>query len=774
MFELLFNYPLALWRQGTLDVDAGLPLWALLVAVLVAAVCIVLSLQRLNLGAARRAVVATLQCLLVALVLTMIWQPVLRVSVSERGENTVAWLLDSSRSMSLIDEVDNPDSAQAAASRFDTALEALQELSPADSDRFSAQLYNVAESLQPADSLQSLARPVPSARSNLAPALEQLLATVGERSLAAVVLLSDGADNSASVDNRWWQSLAAAGVPVHTVGVGQAQTAGDLELVDVSLPAAAQPNTEVTARLRIRHAGQARARVRVMAGDTLLAAQDIQLPADAGESIHSVQLASGERGIRSLEFSVEPAAADDSTAVPADPRIANNRRPAMLRVDERPGRVLYIEGEPRWEYKFIRRALDTHPGVDVVSLLRTSPNKFYRQGVRDGEELADGFPQSREQLFAYEAIIIGSLEAAELSSSQQADLRDFVSQRGGTLVMLAGRHGLADGGWGRSVVAAALPVQLGTQTGLSSFNRERTEVIPSLSGLRTPWLQLEEGTQANLDAWRSLPAVADHQSLGQVKPGAVVLLQRQQDVRSGGLGQPEPLLVAQRYGRGQSLVMGSSGTWRWQMSLPSQDLRHERFWRQLLSMAVDRSLPRLQLHSTQDLYRDQDLAELELIAYNADYTDLQVSELPMSLTGPDGQERSLMLYPDSSQPGRYLGQVPMDADGPWTALVSSPLQGESPSAAPVSVESWWVSESGNAEDFGSQLQADFLTRISEVTGGSYLPLSEIARLDQLLATDNAALKRENLLPLWNMPILFLLILLLKLLEWGLRLRWKRL
>ncbi len=476
--------------------------------------------------------------------------------------------------------------------------------------------------------------------------------------------------------------------------------------------------------------------------------------------------------MRQLEFSVEAVLTEKGGQGAIDPTPANNRQPRILQVLDAPKRILYVEGEPRWEFKFLRRALEAHPGVNIVSLLRTSPNKFYRQGVQDAAELADGFPTTREQLFRYEAIIIGSFEAAELNTTQQSALRDFVSVRGGSLLMLGGREGLGDGGWGRSVVAAALPVQLGSQLNSQTFVRQRSRVTPTLAGLRAPWLQLEDETQANIEAWQGLPELADAQTVGTVKPGALTLLERQST--EPGAVRSLPLLVMQRYGRGLSMVMGTSGTWRWQMGLPSEDQRHERFWRQLLGMLVEQSLPRLALTPDKAVYRDADTARLSVAAYNADYSYLQDPVLPLSLTDPEGGTLTISLYPDTERPGRYTGEVPLLSDGPYSVMGGTPLDGESPAAPPVSVEQWWVRESGNAEDFGAGLQVGFLQQISDVTGGSYLPLSQIDQLSGILASENAALKRENHLPLWNMPFFFLCLILCKLLEWGLRLRWKRL
>ena len=86
-----------------------------------------------------------------------------------------------------------------------------------------------------------------------------------------------------------------------------------------------------------------------------------------------------------------------------------------MEVPEQRRHILYIEGEPRWEYKFIRRAIDENPAVRVASLLKTTPNKFYRQGVESPDELTDGFPTEELALFRYDALMIGSFEAAALT-----------------------------------------------------------------------------------------------------------------------------------------------------------------------------------------------------------------------------------------------------------------------------------------------------------------------------------------------------------------------
>lgn len=769
MFELLFNYPQELWQDAVLVFNSPWPVLGLPLALLLLALMIAVSLFRRKLSVHRRWAIGILQGVAATALLIMLWQPALLVSTTEPGENTVAWILDTSSSMSRVDAVSVNAKAK---SRIDAGLSAVSSIVTDKTPEFAARLYSAGQHLASVESIEALRETPLSPRSQLAPALIELLGSVNNSALAAAVLISDGADNSQQINAQWWQQLAAAGVPVHTVGVGSHRASNDIELADVSVPGILQPETHVSARLNIKHTQSGVARVRVTTAGTLLVAQDIQLPADVNSSLHSVVFNSGEAGVRQLDIDIELLTDEKGSQAQADPYPVNNSQARIIQVVDAPKRILYVEGEPRWEYKFLRRAMNDQTGVDVVSLLRTSPNKFYRQGVSDASELKNGFPTTREQLFSYDAVIIGSLEAAELSTAQQTALRDFVSVRGGSLLMLGGRHGLADGGWGRSVVAAALPVVLTSRLSSDTFVSQRVKVQPTVAGSRTPWLQLAESKEMNQLAWDGLPELANVQSVGQVKPGALVLLERPSVLP--GAYRAEPLFVIQRYGRGQSAVLGSSGTWRWQMSLPSDDQRHERFWRQTLAALVEDTQQRLSVETTDTVYRDSDSSQLALLAYNPDYSHLQVSSLPVSVTQPDGSVGTVNLYPDNQRPGRYLGTIPLNDDGAYSLQSSTPLDGESPSAPVINVEQWWIRQSGNAEQFAAQLNDDFLRRIAKTTGGRYVEIADFEQLGDILAQGNAALKRENRFPLWNMPVLFLCLFFAKALEWLFRLRWRRL
>lgn len=756
MFEWFFNERLDVWKSATLRFDrfGSVEFWALAVAVAVIAIFLTLARTQRPLPWRKRAVIGVLQSLSVAGVLVAVWQPVLEVETTRPGENSVVWLVDRSRSMNIAD-VDG-------STRREVSDAILADESLVDARTFDIERVRTMPGLPTTE----IGDTVVDEGSAIADALLEVLDSVEGRALAAVVLISDGSDNQSELPPSWWQTLSTAGVPVHVVGLGSTRFGDDVELADVQLPPRAARDATIAAQVRLRHAARGgRVRLTVSSGDELLFADDLELDSAANESLHLVRFSSRESGIRELSFQIDNGSVDTNAV--------NDLQTRVIHIEDQRQRVLYVEGEPRWEYKFIRRALEGDPSVEVVSLLRTSPNKFYRQGVKDAEELADGFPLQREQLFAYDAVIIGSLEAAQLTSAQQAALRDFVSVRGGSLLMLGGRQGLADGGWARSAVAAALPVTLDARLTASTYQRDRLAVRPTRQGLRSGWLALQHQDGSSVDAdldgsiaaWLALPELADHQDIGQVKPGASVLLESLDG---------DPVYVSQRYGLGTSQVLGSGGSWRWQMRLPADDQQHETFWRTIVSRLADSSLTRLEVTPANAVVRDRDASVITVVARDEAFEPLTSAALNAELVDPDGVSRPVSLMADAARPGRFLAGVPTTPAGVWSLRVSAASTGESPASEPLQTEAFWTSEHGVAEDFQTQQRVSFLRRVTEVTGGSYFDHNTVAALSETLRESNAALTRIERVPLWHMPALFLLILITKLLEWVLRLRWNRL
>ncbi len=232
---------------------------------------------------------------------------------------------------------------------------------------------------------------------------------------------------------------------------------------------------------------------------TLVSTQQVSLP-DAGTPASiPVRFTVNEAGPRVLRFRVSPQEGELVTE--------NNAREALIDVRDRKEKILYFEGEPRYEYKFIRRAIPEGDNLIVTSLIRTADNKYMRQGVDGPDELIAAFPKTREELFAYRSLIIGSLEAAALTGDQLKMIAEFVDRRGGGLLMLGGPRAFAEGGWTGTAVADVLPVVLDRNKVQPKGTVTRLSIKPTRAGAATAVTQLGANEQASAERWNTLPVV---------------------------------------------------------------------------------------------------------------------------------------------------------------------------------------------------------------------------------------------------------------------------
>lgn len=747
MFELLFKYSRETFQRGELLFASGWPIWLLIALVVAGAAVAFVSLARYrqDLSLVKVGVIGLVQTAIIAVLATMLWQPALLTQTLRAQENSVAVLVDTSASMSY-GVNDQSRLQQAVAALEGGPLPVLR-------DTFDVDLHAFAGSAVTLASLEAV--PAPGPTTDIGESLLSVLRSANAGALAAIVLVSDGADNSGALDAARIAEIASFGVPVHTLGVGREVIPEDLELQDVVLPPQSAPGSTISAQVSIRHARGALAQLKVYDGDAILASESIQLPNQAGVTTRWIDIDVGESGISDLRFTVDP--------ISGESNLVNNTQLRPMEVPSRRRHVLYVEGEPRWEYKFMRRAMDEESPIRLASLLRTTPNKFYRQGVDSPDELADGFPTEQRVLFGYDAIIIGSFEAAALNEEQQEMLREFVNRRGGSLLMLGGRRGLADGGWGATVLAEVMPATLPLVES-ASFIRYPAKAKLTELGSRTLMLRLDADPEINARKWEELPELADFQYLQGLKPAAETLLEAEiQDTTW-------PLLVHQRYGLGNSYILATGGTWRWQMQLPHEDQRHETFWRQLIHALAAGAPEAVTLTTERVFYADRRSVTLRADVRDADFEPADNAAVTLAIDAPTSARRTVSMQPAPGVPGRY--EVTFDADevGIYRFDAEASIDGEVIGDSRIAVRR----SDGVAEHFAVQQNRPLLERLAEATGGRYFSLADANDIPEAVQFSDAGIVERRILDLWNMPILFLLLIVLKGGEWLLRLVWGRL
>ena len=653
MFRFLFKYPFSTFSRGQFVLLAPWPTWRLWLAIAIvsAALGLLLRARLPKTGfasrPARAAAIWLLQSALAVSLLLLLWQPALTVTELKPQQDIIAFVVDDSRSMAL---VDNGRTREAG------AIAALRGVLGPIGQRFQTNLYRFDSRLSRVGRLEDLQPAAPATR--IGDSLKQLAQETEELPVGAIVLLSDGADNTGGVDAETIAALRSRHIPVHTVGFGAEHATHDVEIDDALVPPHALADSRVAAVVRFHQYGYGGRKSKLVARDAggVLASRDVTFAADGSAQTETVMCNVGSTGPKTLEFSIDP--------LPGEESAANNTLSRMVNVDSDKRRVLYVEGEPRWEYKFIRRAEEDDRIVSLVSMVRTTENKVYRQGISAPSELAGGFPTSAEALFAYQALVIGSVEATYFTPAQRDLIREFVDRRGGGLLLLGGRFALADGGWGSSNLADLLPVDL--PTAKTTFHVEPATVELASAGVDNAVTRLVDDPAANVKRWKTLPYLMDFQEPGTPKPGATVLA----DMSASG--RRMPMLITENFGRGRTAVLATSGTWRWQMNLPVGDPIFTLFWQQLLRWLVAGSPGHVTASVPKQLLVDDGSVALSADVRAADYQPVPDAHVEAHILGPEGVSANVDLAPVPDSPGSFQAEWTAEKPGSYLTEVVAP------------------------------------------------------------------------------------------------------
>ncbi len=746
MFEFLFKYPAAVFSKGEFVLMGGWPVWVLALLIVLAGGLLAWQVRRDSgrLAGLRPAAIWGLQTVMAALILFLLWHPAISVATLRAQQNVVAVLVDDSGSMST---------KEAQTTRLKQALDGLSGgVLDALKKRFQVRLYRFGGSAERLDSLERVAGTQPATR--IGDALVGVLADTATLPLGAIVVLTDGADNSGGIDRETITQIRQRRIPVHAVGVGRVVISPDVELMDAIVPHRTLADSRATAQVTYRQNGYAggRANIVVKDGARVLASQPIVFRQEGTPVTQPVSFQVGLAGAKTFQFSIEAQKNEENPK--------NNAQARLVNVEASKPRILYMEGEPRWEFKFIRRAADEDRNLHLVSIMRTTQNKFYRQGIGTPKELEEGFPVKADALFEYAGLIIGNNEANYFTRAQRDLIREFANRRGGGVLFLGGRATFSDGGYQGSELAEMLPVRLPERR--NTFHREQAAFELTPAGMDNLICRLVDDPARNVERWRKMPLLADYQEVGDPKPGAVSLL----DLTVAGR-RKSPLLVVESYGRGRTAVFATSGSWRWQMAQPLNDLTHETFWQQMMRWLVEETPGRVVSSTPKPVLSDDPKVRLRTEVRDKEYQPVSDARVEASVLGPSGVSQVIELAPQPHEEGVYTVEFTAEKPGAYVAEIVARRNEEELGRDVVQIRR----EDGVAENFRLAQNRELLEKLAEQTGGAYYRVEDLKRLPEEIAFSEAGITSRETRDLWDMPAVFLAAFALRAVEWILRRKW---
>jgi uncharacterized membrane protein len=490
----------------------------------------------------------------------------------------------------------------------------------------------------------------------------------------------------------------------------------------------------------------------------------------------------------------EALAAIDEPDGSSEATVLNNSR--LIAVDRGTGpyRVLYVTGRPNWEFKFLRRAAEDDPEINLVGMVRIarkeakfdfrgrageSTNPLFsgfkenpdeeteaydqpvivRLGTKDESELRDGFPKTKQQLYEYHALVLDDVEADFFTRDQLSLIERFVSERGGGLLMLGGPDSFRHGGYARTPVGDLLPVYLDRP----DEERQETEYRLNLTrdGWLQPWVRLRSTEQDEEQRLAEMPGFETVTRTSQVKPAADILATVRDDA-----GTSYPALVAQPYGDGRAAALLIGDLWRWtlQRELGQPD-DLAKAWRQTVRWLVA-DVPNRTEASAKPVESGASIAMLiQTRVRDAAFAPLDNASVKVTIHAPDQPPLTLDAEPSLDEPGLFETiYVPREPGGYRAEAVALDENGEVTGRDEVGWTTDNTAEEFRAVDVDRKLLAD----LASETGGEVVPIDDLSDFVGSLPTRRAPVTEAWTSPLWHAPWVLLLAIICLAAEWGLR------
>ncbi len=761
MFEFFLKYSSYVYGQGEFVFAAGWPATVAAMALGIASVPVLLRYSGVRGKSSRfdRAFLTVLRLAVFAAVLFMLLRPSLVVETAVPQENFVGILIDDSLSMRIADLGD-----EGVGQRNDFVAEIFgnpdSDLMVALNERFKLRFFRFSDSAERLESIDQLT--YAGGQTRIGAALDFAHQELAAVPLSGLVVVTDGADNSLDGLSAALQSLRANSVPVFPVGVGTERFERDIEVASVEAPRVVLSGSQVAADVVIEHKG--------FAGETVLllvegpqgvvGTKEIELPPQGDSTVAKAQFTVDVQGPHLYSFRI--------AVQPGEMVRDNNQQDVLIVVQDRRDKVLYVAGQPTYRLGKLRSfAIDDDPNLQMGVFLRMAENKFRRMGFENPEvELAGGFPTTREELFQYKALIIAGFEADFFTVDQRQMIHDFVSQRGGGFMMLGGRRAFGEGGWHNTPVADILPVELEPPFATEDDPYgEDLVVMPTLFGRTHPVTQMADSVEMSLRHWETLPPLHVLNRLGDAKPGAVTILE---GTPIDG-GQAQVILAYQRFGRGKALAFSPVNQWYWQMAydIPLDDQTHETLWQQIFRWLVNDVPGQVAATTVLDRIAPGSPVTVTATVLDDNYIEVNNADVTAIVTSPSGNTRELQLDWAIDADGEYSASFIPDEEGFHSILVQA-ARGAEPLGEDITHIQ--VAEL-STEAFAAERRTSLLERMAEETGGRWYTPETLAALPNDLRFSEGGTTVLEVKDLWDMPLIFLLLVGLIGTEWSYR-KWR--
>lgn len=565
--------------------------------------------------------------------------------------------------------------------------------------------------------------------------------------LKAVVLISDGDWNTGAAPSQATTRLRMREVPVFAVPTGAETRLPDVELSSFDVPTFAVAGKPLRIPFTIE-SSLPRDEVVVLemkSSSGEIITKEVTLPA-MGRYQDVIGWKPDKPGEVKLTLTIPK--------TPSERYPENNTQEAPLSIRKEQLRVLVIESFPRWEYRYLRNALERDPGVDVSCLL-LHPGLGK---VGDGRGYLKAFPKD-EELTKYDVVFLGDVGLAkgQLTADQCISLQKLVRDQAGGLVFMPGFHGFQST-LQETPLADLLPVIWDAAQPRGWGSSSPGKFALTEAGTHSLLTKLEDSDEASARVWGNLPGFQWYAPALRAKAGSEVLATH--GTESNQFGRV-PLIVTKTYGAGKILFMGTDGAWRWRKGV--EDKYHYRFWGQVVRwMAYQRNMSsgdKMRLFYSPDRPRTGDVLTLNANVVSLTGEPLRDGVVIAQIAAPSGKVSSVRLMPAGEEAwGLFNGVFSPVEPGEHVVQLSCAEAGSS-------LETKISIQGTSREKRGQPARLDVMREISRFTKGEVLDASNPAAILAAISAMPEPAVQERRLQIWSHPAWAGLLVLLMSLFW---------
>lgn len=595
---------------------------------------------------------------------------------------------------------------------------------------FNIQYFHFNQEIHPTDQNTLLSIQGDGDLSDIGKALLRISSRGSHKGINNIILLSDGINNVYHDMIKIADLLKKKETKLFAFNLNQNEDIKDISIIDITHPTEVNIKTTVSLKVKINSIfyHNRLINIKILINDKLIQTKSIKIK--KGLNILRIPITFHKIGVNKITIKCDP--------FPKESITLNNTRSVFIRSIKSKFKVLLVYGQPSFEYKFLKLALNQDPNIIADTYLKLKNNL-----------------KRIKSLNKYDLIIIGNIKYQDLPGSLVNQILAYANNRNGSLLFLGGQYGFRNGDYHVSKLKNIFPIhwQKSGEYYKSSYNVKLTP-----SGLNSPPMQLVNSMNSLQQYWDNLPPCNIINVIKKVKKGTDVLAVHNKD-------QELVILAIGKYKRVKVGIFTAYPTWKWgflNIGMGYSENPFNIFWQQFIRYLINMNVNKIQLATNKLIYKKNEDISITLSLFNQKFAPIKKNKVSISLLKKDKEQynriKTFELYPSST-------------DGLYDSLINIKEHGEYKlklNLSPYKAETLFLIRKPTEELYHLKGNNKLIKDLTQITDGKVLTKEQINEVNDLMIKKETKQKIQREFDLWPNWILLLAILSLLSGEWYLR------